>query len=404
MLIKKIFILYSTLITLSSQPLLAQDKHLILAEGNFWKPLMAPNLIEHHKDIEALPFSGFIMVGNSFTKRVMQEDVNLTYQEVWNELKGLKNLYTKKTDNFLQINVEFPGDFWDKEVWERVTNNFAIVAKVAQEIGFKGIIFDDEPYTLSSHKMVNFKFPHTREIILTLKKHSSWEKKGSESEWVDKKAYRNSNHTFKEHIEQVTLNFKTIMQAMIKSYPNLTLLIYNGPSFAHPNSNRDAIIVTDVGLPREHEYKGAMFAGFLEGLDGNATLHDMGESYRYRTDKHFSQAYQWRKYDIAKASNNQLDSSYQWRVEPKLQEIWSKKVNVGFMVFNKGQASNYKEYDTQNKSSYKDIEETLQKALKYSDKYVLYYAQDQDWLLPNQGHPLEKKWFNMVKRVNQSLK
>jgi len=404
MLIKKIFILYTILLTLFGHTLLAQDKHLILVEGNFWKPLMAPNLIEHQKEIEELPFSGFVMVGNSFTKRVMQEGINLTYQEVWSELKGLKNLYKKKTDNFLQINIDFPGDFWNNQAWERVTHNFAVVAQVAHDIGFKGIIFDDEPYTLSSHKMVNFKFPNSREIILTLKSHASWEKKGSESEWVDKKGYRNPQYNFREHMSQVTSRFKSIMQAMEKSYPNLTLLVYNGPSFAHPNSNRDTMIVTDVGLPREHEYKGAIFAGLLEGVENNATLHDMGESYRYRTEKHFNQAYQWRKYDIAKPLNNQLDSSYQWRVEPRLQEIWSKKVNVGFMVFNKGQTSNHKEYDTQNKSSYKDIEETLKKALKYSDKYVLYYAQDQDWLLPNQKHPLNKDWFNMVKRVNHSLK
>ena len=69
------------------------------------------------------------------------------------------------------------------------------------------------------------------------------------------------------------------------------------------------------------------------------------------------------------------------------------------MVFNKGQESNYKEYDTRNKSTINDIKATLQKALKYSDNYVVYYCQDQDWLLPNQEHPLKKGWMKMMQEL-----
>ena len=392
-------ILVSSLLSLMLSPLFSQNKHLILAEGNSWKPMMASNLIQNYKTIEKLPFSGFVVLGNSFTKEVMREGVQLNYQRVWNELKGLKNLYKNKRVNFLQINLDFPADFWNDEAWNNVANNFSVVAKVAKNLGFKGIVFDDEPYTLSSHKMNNFKFPTKKELT---KNSTKWEKKGSEyGAWVDEKGYRNPKYSFQEHITKVTQHFKKIMQAMLKEYPSLTLLVYNGASFAHINSNKEHILITDVGLPREHEYKGAMFAGLVEGLNSTASLHDMGESYKYRNDTHFKRSYQWRKYDIAKDFyNDSLDSTFQWTVPKKARKTWSNKVQVGFMVFNKGQASNHKEFDTRQTSSITDIKATLKKALQYSDKYIVYYCQDQDWLLPNQKHPLPVSWMKMMKEVS----
>jgi hypothetical protein len=330
----------------------------------------------------------------------MQKNMHLSYKKVWKEVHGLENLYQKKQHNFMQINIDFPADFWDDEAWNIVIENFSIVAKIAKRLHFKGIVFDDEPYTHSAHKMNNFKFPTTTEVFFNSKKYTSWEKKGSESAWVDRKAYRNDQYSFEEHMNQVTKRFKKIMNAMTKSYPALTLLVYNGASFAHKNSNKENIIVTDVGLPREHEYKGAIFAGLHQGLGAKATLHDMGESYKYRTNKHFKQSYQWRKFDIAKNKyNDDLDSSYQWSIPKKQRSSWSKDIQIGFMVFNKGQESNYKEYDTQKYSTIINIKETLTKALHYSDNYVIYYCQNQDWLLPNQKYPLPKKWMEMMRKV-----
>jgi len=393
----KLFSIVTIACTIVTSSLLAQDKYLILAEGNFWKPLMADNFVKNHETIKKLPFSGFVMVGNTYTNISMQKGVKLDYKTVWDEVKGVKNLYPNK-HNFMQVNMDFPGDFWDDTVWDNVSKNFAIVAKVAKDLNFKGIIFDDEPYNLNAQKMNNFKFPNRDEIKRDSKE---WERKGSEAPWVDKNAYRNPLYNFQEHMQKVTQRFKNIMQSMTKVYPNLTLLVYNGPSFAHVNSNKLNIIVTDVGLPREHEYKGAIFLGLKEGLTKNATLHDMGESYKYRTNKHFQQAYQWRKYDIASDVSNRLDGTYQWSLPKEQRASWSKEVQVGFMVFNKGQESNYKEYDTRDTSTISDIKATLQKALKYSDKYVIYYAQDQDWLLPNQSHPLKKGWMKIMRELSR---
>jgi len=401
--LKYIYLPLLLLSILFSATLYGNDKYLILAEGNDWLPLLPNNLIKNHSKIEKLPFSGFIMSGDSYTNLVMKKDKTLHYKEVWDEVKGLKNLYKNKQHNFMQINIDFPSDFWDDIAWERVTNNFSIVAKTAKELGFKGIVFDDEPYPKSAMKMVNFKFPDKETISKNPKKFQAWEKKGSEDNWVDKDAYRNSQHTFKEHMTKVSSRFKNIMIAMEKNFQNLTLLVYNGPSYAHKNSNKETIIVTDVGLAREHEYKGAIFTGLKQGLNNTSSLHDMGESYRYRKDIHFKNAYQWRKYNIAKDKYNDLNSSYEWKIPKRDRLSWSNDVNVGFMVFNKGLKSNYSIYDTRKNSRLINIKETLTKALKYSDKYVIYYCQEQDWLLPNKKYPLKKGWMEMMKEVYSKI-
>ncbi len=395
---------YLLILLLLSSLTFSKEKHLILAEGNGWFPHMAENLIENHATISKLPFCGFVVVGNSFTDLVMKRDQKLNYNKVWQELKGLKGLYRDKKHMFLQINIHFPGDFWDNRGWDRVAKNFAIVAKVAKELGFKGIVFDDEPYSLDAKKMVNFKFPSKKEVKKNPKKYSEWQKRGIQPKWVDEHAYANPKHSFIEHMTQVSLQFKKIMKEMINAYPNITTLVYLGPSLSHENSNSNYPIVIDMGLPRENEYHGAIFLGLKQGLQGEASLHDMGESYRYRKNRHFGYAYQWRKYDIASDKYNEsLDPQIHWVIPKEERNDWSKKVQVGFMVYNKGQKSSYNEFTTLHKSTLKDIEETLYKALKYSDEYVIFYPEEQDWLLPNQKYPLPNSWMKMMQRVHNKL-
>ncbi|HIP50846.1 MAG TPA: hypothetical protein EYG94_02060 [Campylobacterales bacterium] len=387
-----------TFLLLSS--LFSNEKHLILAEGNGWFPHMAKNLIANHKTISKLPFSGFIMVGNHYTNLVMEKDRKLTYNYVWNEVKGMNGLYKTQTHNFLQVNILSPGDFWDDKAWEQVSKNFAIVAKVAKDLGFKGIVFDDEAYNPAAKKMLNFKFPTIDEVKNNPKLYSSWEKKGAEPLWVDKKAYRNPQYTFKEHVEKITYRFKNIMSAMVQNYPNLDVLVYLGPSLSHANSNRKHPVVVDLGQARNHEFHGPIFLGLKQGLGTEASLHDMGESYKYREDKHFKNAYQWRKNDIAKDHfNDKLNPNYQWVIPQSERATWANEVGVGFMVSNKGQKSTVDGFTTLNTSSRVNIGETLKKALRFSDKYVIYYSREQDWLLPNKKYPLPNSWMEMMKEV-----
>jgi len=397
LLMKTIFIF----LIIFSLELVAKEKHLILAEGNGWFPHMAENLIENHHNISKLPFSGFVVVGNSFTDLVMKENTTVEYRYIWKELKNLKGLYKKQTENFLQVNIHFPGDFWDDQAWHQVSKNFALVAKASKALGFKGIVFDDEPYNLLAKQMVNYKFPTEKEVARNKNNYTSEQQLGAEPAWVDEHAYSNTKYSFKEHTDQVSLRFKEIMQAMLKEFPEMVTLVYLGPSLSHVHSNTNYPVVIDMGLPRENEYHGAIFTGLKQGLNEKAQLHDMGESYKYRTESHFKNAYQWRKKGIASDKYNaQLNPNLYW-VVPKADRVnWEKETQVGFMVFNKGQKSTHPEFTTLNKSSVEEIEQTLYKALKHADKYVIYYCEEQNWLLDDQTiYPLGKGWLEMMRRV-----
>jgi len=392
------------IITLSSL-LLSTKKHLILSQGGKWSPKMVENHVQNKHFIESLPFTGYVIVGNSYTHGVMTKDRIVQYEDVWKEMKSLQNLYKIKRDNFLEIYLKFPADFWDDYAWRQVTKNFTVVAKVAKDLGFKGIIFDDEPYSIDAIQMSNFKFPTQEEIASSPLFYQKWEKKGSNPSWVDQNAYRNPLYSFKEHMEKVTMRFKNIMIAMAKVSPSMTILVYNGPAYSHANSNKKHPIIVSVGLPREHEYKGAMFLGLKRGLTKNVELHDLGENYRYRSRVHFKRAYNWRKKDIASNKyNDDLNSTFQWKIPFKDRETWSKDVNVGFMVYNKGQKSSIPEFDTRKKSSISDISNTLRYALDKSDKYVVYFTSpEQKWLYPKEKFPQHKQWKAMMQKIYNSL-
>ena len=380
----------------------AHNKELILMPKGAWAPNMAPNFIKNANYINSLPFSGFVMLGNTYTAEVMKPNTSLSYNTIWNEVKGVKGLYPTKS-NFLQVWTDFPGDFWDDTAWNRVKKNFKTLAKVVKNLGFRGIIYDNEPYPRNdekyrAHKMTNYKHGN---------------------EWYDKYAYKNQNHTFAQHSAKITTHFKQIMEAMISEYPSIDVLYLHSPAEGHIKANNGIDghpVVTNVGLEREHEWEGAMFAGLKKGLSHQATLHDMGEDYRLRTQKHFDDAYRWRKHTIASdATNNAVDATQHWIVPEEERASWAKDVHVDFMVSNEPlEDENNPEFDTRNKVGIADMKKTLERSLEKSDKYVIFFSASStknhgpanihlDWLYPNvHGFSLNPNWKNMVEDVYQN--
>ena len=351
------------------------NKQLILHQKGHWLPSMAGNYASRATYINTLPFSGFMMVGNTYTNRVMEVNAPLlSYAYIWNEVKSVKDLYPTKS-NFLVVDMHFPADFWDDAVWNNVITNFQTVAKVANDLGFRGIIYDDEAYDLESHKMMNYKHGNA---------------------WYDVKAYKNPNYTFVEHSAKITARFKQIMEAMVSVYPAIDVLYYHSPVEGHieADSGIDGHpVVVNVGLEREHEWTGAMFLGFKQGLSHQATLHDMGEDYRLRTQKHFDDAYTWRKQTIASdATNDAVDATAHWIVPVSDRVDWAEKVHVNFMVSNEPLANvDYPEFDTTNSVGVNDMKITLERSLDKSDKYVSFYSASSS---DNQRGNIQLDWLN----------
>jgi pimeloyl-ACP methyl ester carboxylesterase len=351
------------------------NKQLILSQKGNWLPSMAGNFETRAAYINTLPFSGFTMVGNSFTDRVMESNTSLlSYSYIWDEVKGVKGLYPTKS-NFLMVDMHFPGDFWDDTVWNNVIVNFKTLAKVAKNLGFRGIVYDDEPYDAESHKMNNYKHGNA---------------------WYDENAYKNPNHTFQEHVAKITARHQQIMEAMISEYNAIDVLYYHSPVEGHIEAN-DGInghpVVVNAGLERQHEMTGAIFVGLKKGLSPQATLHDMGEDYRLRTQAHFDDAYAWRKHTIASnVTNDAVDATQHWVVPLEERATWAEDVDVDFMVSNEPLVSAaYPEFDTTDKVSLNDMKTTLERALAKSDKYVTFYSASSS---DNKGGLIQLDWLN----------
>jgi len=425
----KIIILLFTVLSYSV-PAMAQKQLLFLDGFLGWAYSMPPYLTAHHVEVEELPFSGFVVSGNVYTSYAMSADPNsnnVTYSRVWNEVKSLKDVYKKKTHNFLRINLDFPGDFWDDAVWQKTADNFAAVAEAAKNIGFKGILFDDEAYAGGQHVharyMSNFKFPKKQDVQDHPENYADWEISESQEnrgDWVDYEcringqtevnsencSYRNPTHTFKEHMDKVAARFKAIMQAMESKYPEITVLVLHGPATAHAQTNIAGHYIKPNSVFETDEYKGAMFLGFKQGLNGTAHLHDMGEFYQYNTTLHFQNAYQWRKYDIVSNQYNQgLDDGYRWMVPVNDRATWSNDVKVGFMVSDYGLGHDIAEYNLENLCHPADVESRLTKALDRSDEYVIFYSDsslsdcENDIRWADISEPVAPDWLNMMQGV-----
>ncbi len=393
------------------------EKHLVLLDGySRWLYSMPNYLKKHPKAVKNLPFSGRVVFGNSFTDKVMMmKDPNdpnahiVTYAKVMHnndrddggvgQLEG----HFKNKDNFLRINVNFPGDFWDDTIWNRVTRNFANVAHAAEAIGFKGILFDDEAYGPIRRNMSNFKFPDPALVEENPGNYAQWEIMGSRASkgLDDKNSYRNPRYTFKQHMDKVASRFEAIMKAMEVEFPNITVLVTHGPAPAHPKT-RDHNIITDT-LYQTNEYKGALFLGFKQGLNGQASLHDLGEFYRYTKNSDFRNAYQWRKFDIASKQFNDprdVDDSYQWVIPVNQRASWNDKVNIGFMVSDYALPLVKGGYSTRGRCMPEHVEARLTKALKYSDDYVVFYTDSGSKERPLDHCGYKIPWADVSKQVN----
>ena len=275
--------------------------------------------------------------------------------------------------------------------------------------------------------MSNFKFPKKADVQANPENYAPWEIKDSEDnrrDWVDYSctvngqeltdsedcSYRNPAHSFKEHMDKVALRFKEIMEAMEVEFPSITVLVLHGPATAHAKTNIPGHYIKPNSIFETNEYKGAMFSGLKQGLNGDARLHDMGEFYQYTTRQQFQNAYQWRKYDIISDQYNQdLDDTYRWVVPVHDRPTWSRDVNIGFMVSDYGRSHDMPEYNTQNLCHPADVQSRLTNALQTADEYVIFYSDsslstcEDNLRWADVETPVPAPWLTMMQHVYNSL-
>ena len=169
----------------STQRALRQDKFLIMAQRP--TPATYPqSILDNIEHIESMPFDG-MFVNAPVCRRVMNGKP-VSYETIKGELGILKGAFKKFKHNFLYIFTDFPGDFWDDEVWAITAQNFANMARMARELEFVGIVYDNEEYL--------------------------------DGKWFNyKEDYENPLYNLNEHAEQAKLRGRQIMQAMTAESP-----------------------------------------------------------------------------------------------------------------------------------------------------------------------------------------
>ncbi len=305
--------------------------------------------------IESMPFDGMFIHLIPYSWLVMKGD-SIGYEDIYNKLSPIHNLFNTFHHNFLYVFIDFPGDLWDDEVWEITSRNFAYMAKAARDYGLKGIVYDNEEY--QDGKWVNY---------------------GED--------YQNPDYSLEEHANKTLLRGKQVMEAMILEFPEIEIMHYHGPYLSEPKTSIPAVIMGQAASWDKYELLGPFFAGMMLGRGDQGTVIDGGEVYQYRNMNEFEYSYQVRKYDIASA---ETDS---WFIPLELRSSWSEDINIAFGVYNLQWKQNYPMDPSIMRS-------TLINALSVTDKYVWYYTQEDNWLIPGE---MPKEWINVVSEVHDHV-
>jgi hypothetical protein len=309
---------------------------------------MPQSIAQNISHIESLPFDG-MLISSSAGWRIMRGD-EITYAEMDKEFAPLKNRFKKFKYNFVMTFINFPGDLWNDEAWLITTKNFANLAKIAHELGFAGIVFDNEEY--SDNKWLNY---------------------GED--------YKNEAFDLNQHRDKTIERGKQIMEGMVSEFPNIEVLHYHGPYLSEKEAYK--IIYGQAGRWDKYELLGPFFVGMVLGKGTKGKLIDGGEVYQYRTKEDFQTSYNVRKFEMASEKVNS------WFIPHWLRGKWPEQVDIAFGVFNQQWKENYP-------MNVNIMRTTLQNALEYTDNYVWFYTQDDNWLIPGK---MPKEWIEMVKEV-----
>jgi hypothetical protein len=331
------------------------SKHPILLMAQRPTPEGYPAVLIKNIDyIESQPFDGMFL--NSVSGWNLMNGQSVSYDSIYSEFRMLKGAFKKFKYNFLYVFINYPGDFWNDSVWTITSANFANMAKVAKELGCKGIIYDNEEYR--------------------------------PKKWLDySEKYRNPKYDLLQHRDQAILRGKQLMEAMVAVFPDIEVMSYHGPYLSEPNYRIPNIVMGQADKWDHYEMLGPFFVGMMLGKGEKATIIDGGELYQYRTEKDFTYSYNCRKFEIASEETNS------WFIPVKLRRTWPNDINVAFGVY-------YVEWLKQYPMNYEIMKTTLKNALKTTDKYVWYYTEPESWLTPGK---MPHKWADLIREVRKSV-
>ncbi len=302
--------------------------------------------------IESLPFNGMV-INFPGSWSAMSPGAQVTYADARLWLTPLKAFNAGK-ENYLVIENDDPGDPFDDKAWATVVRNWTVIADVAEETGFKGILFDNEEY---QGRWNNFPEDYT----------AAEAKRGLA-------AYQ----------RQASLRGKQIGKAITRVFPKAQVAVAHGPYISAAGASKQPPAINmQVGDATDHELAGPFFTGIVAGLGSGTRAIDGGELYALRSDADFAASFSYR--------DSVLPSVMGWPIMPHVLAKWSARVDQAHIVYTD-------EFPTGFTQSPKTLTSTLRNALKHSEGAVFVYTDEGqfDWFTPGK---VTRPWLDSVSAV-----
>lgn len=318
----------------------------LIATG--WDWMDNSRLAENLAEMEQRPFDGAVMKVNGYNDEGEQvllrwAFLNEKWKRKWfqkavDQLKAAN--FRRLTDNFISLNAN-PGnvDWFDDEGWANIVEHWRIAAWVARQSGFKGILFDPEPYTR----------PHAQFKYIAQP--------------------QRDRYTFDEYYAKARQRGREVMQAITDEYPDITLFCYfmnsvNAKATGYANP-RLALSTLGYGL-----YP-AFIDGWLDVVPPTVTMVDGCES-----------AYQYNSVQQYLKAGVLIKGACQELVSPENRAKYRAQVQVSFGVYldaywNPADSPWY--IDGLGRPRVERLRANVATALRVADEYVWIYGEKFRW-------------------------
>jgi hypothetical protein len=332
----------------------------LIATG--WDMANSDTLLAQWAEMEARPFDGVVVPVNG-------ENADGPFELRWAFKCGAwdpdwfsaaaqrlaRIPFRRFTDNFVLVNAN-PGtvDWFNDNGWADIVEHCRIAAGVAKEAGFKGIIFDPEPY-----------FPPNAQL-----------------KYAAQCGYK--KHSFADYNAMAHIRGRQVMRAIVKEYPEITMLCYFMNSvFGRATGCADPKPAL-YALGSSCDLYPAFIDGWLDVLPETATLVDGCElAYCYNSAEEYLEA------------RALIKEACQDFVRPKNRAKYRAQVQVGYGCYidayiNPRESRWY--VDGLGGPRVDRLRENVATALRLADEYVWIYGEQYSWWPTPDERVLDGTW------------
>ncbi len=289
----------------------------------------SPEFVQSHvESMEAMPFDGVVVQMHNELGARIQAQTPAAYETLSAALAPMAaTSFTTLRDNFVVVYSTPAGDLFGD--WTVPLQNFATLARTAREAGLTGVFYDNEEYFGGALR-------YTGNCV---------------------------DHTVAECQAQAQLRGRQVMDAMRSAWPEVRVLVLNGPWVSDPGTAENLPGIAYSDGARWNQLLGSFFVGMVQSAVGTpAKVIDGGEIYSARTLQQFQTIRAWQNHGMA---------AHSALIPSELRPQWATTVSAGFGVYDQPSIDVPMDAAT--------WRTTLTNALATTDEYVWAYTERYDW-------------------------